>query len=149
MFILFEFACNKRKCAHHGAGDECIYIYRKNNTVVLQWRHNGHDYVSNHQRHDCLLNRLFRCRSKKTSKFRVTGLCAGNSPVTGEFPAQMASSAENVSVWWRHHLPVLTWIPWCSKFHRMTHSNELLHGNRILVSTLSTPLWKQWLHFCE
>ena len=30
-------------------------------------------------------------------------LCAGNSPVTGEFPAQMASNAENDSVWWRHH----------------------------------------------
>ena len=42
-------------------------------------------------------------RSKKTSKLRVTGLCAGNSPVTGEFPAQMASNAENVSIWWRHH----------------------------------------------
>ena len=27
---------------------------------------------------------------KETSKFRVTGLCAGNSPVTGEFPAQRA-----------------------------------------------------------
>ena len=34
-------------------------------------------------------------RSKKTSKLRVTGLCAGNSPVAGEFPAQMASNAEN------------------------------------------------------
>ena len=33
----------------------------------------------------------------------VTGLCAGNSPGTGEFPAQMASYAENVSIWWRHH----------------------------------------------
>ena len=42
-------------------------------------------------------------RSKKTSKLRVTGLCAGNSPVTGEFPTQRASSAENVSIWWRHH----------------------------------------------
>ena len=41
--------------------------------------------------------------SKKTSKLRVTGLCAGNSPGTGEFPAQMASDAENVSIWWRHH----------------------------------------------
>ena len=70
---------------------------------ALQWRHNGHDDVSNHQPHDCLLNRLFRCRSKKTSKLRVTGLCVGNSPVTGEFPAQMASNAENVSIWWRHH----------------------------------------------
>ena len=44
--------------------------------------------VSNHQPHDCLHNRLFRRRSKKISKLCVTGLCAGNSPVTGEFPAQ-------------------------------------------------------------
>ena len=28
----------------------------------------------------------------------------GNSPVTGEFPAQMATNAENVSIWWRHHV---------------------------------------------
>ena len=38
----------------------------------------------------------------KTSKFRVTGLCEGNSPVTGEFPTQRASNAKNVSIWWRH-----------------------------------------------
>ena len=69
----------------------------------LRWRHNDHAGVSNHQSHGCLLNRLFRCKSKKTSKLRVTGLCAGNSPGTGEFPAQMASYAENVSIWWRHH----------------------------------------------
>ena len=30
-------------------------------------------------------------------------ICAGNSPVPGEFPAQMACNAENVSIWWRHH----------------------------------------------
>ena len=63
----------------------------------------GRDSVSNHQLHDCLPNSLFRGRSKKTSKFHVTGLCAGNSPGTGEFPAQMASNVENVSIWWRHH----------------------------------------------
>ena len=72
-------------------------------THSLQWRHNEHDSVLNHQSHDCLLNRLFRRRSKKTSKLRVTGLCVGNSPETGESPAQMASNAENVSIWWRHH----------------------------------------------
>ena len=71
--------------------------------LSLQWRHNGRSSVSNHQPHDCLLNRLFQRRSKKTSKLRVTGLCAGNSPGTGGFPAQMASNAENVSIWWRHH----------------------------------------------
>ena len=69
----------------------------------LQWRHNDYDGVSNHQPHGCFLKHLFRRRSNKTSKLRVTGLCAGNSPVTGEFPAQRASNAENVSIWWRHH----------------------------------------------
>ena len=48
-------------------------------TISLYWRHNGHNCVSNHQPHDCLLNRLFRQRSKKSSKLRVTGLCAGSS----------------------------------------------------------------------
>ena len=47
----------------------CIYDY-----FVLRWRHNGSDSVSNHQPHHCFPNRLFRRRSKKTSKLRVTGL---------------------------------------------------------------------------
>ena len=70
---------------------------------TLQWRHNWRDGVPSHRPHDCLLNRLFRCRSKKTSKLRVTGLCEGYSPATGEFPAQRASNAEIISIWWRHH----------------------------------------------
>ena len=73
-------------------------------TASLQWRHNERDCVSNHQSHHCLLNGLFRRRSKKTSKLRVTGLCEGNSPVTGELPAQKASNAENISMWWRRHV---------------------------------------------
>ena len=32
------------------------------------------------------------------AEFRVTGLCVGNSPVTGEFPAQMASNAEKGTI---------------------------------------------------
>ena len=80
-----------------------------NNDVII-------DGVSNHQPRDCLLKRLFRRRSKKTSKLRVTGLCVGNSPGTGEFTAQMASNAENFSIWWRHHVPsqrpVYVSMPW-------------------------------------
>ena len=53
--------------------------------------------VSNHQSHDCLLKRLFRRRSKKTPKLRVTGLCAGNSPVTGEFPHKEPVTRETFS----------------------------------------------------
>ena len=49
-------------------------------TKSLQWRHNDHDGVSNHQPRGCLLKRLYMRWSKKTSKLRVTGLCEGNSP---------------------------------------------------------------------
>ena len=42
-------------------------------------------------------------KHQSSAKLRVTGLCAGNSPGTGEFTAQMASNAENVSIWWRHN----------------------------------------------
>ena len=73
--------------------------------TTLQWRHNGSGCVSNHQRLNCLLNCWFRRRSKKTSKLRVTGLCAGNSPVPDESPHKRASNAEKVSsIWWRHHV---------------------------------------------
>ena len=76
----------------------------------LQWRHNECDGVSKHQPHECLLSRLFRRRSKKTSKLRVTGLCEGNSPVTGEFPSQRASNADDVFIWWRHHDGDRCWL---------------------------------------
>ena len=97
---------------------------RHNFIISLEWRHNGRDGVSNHQPHECLLNRLFRRRSKKTPKLRVTGLCEGNSPVTGEFPAQMASNAENASIWWRHHVMMM----------------ESWHGNS---SRFTGPLWRE------
>ena len=125
----------------------------------LLWRHNGCDGVSNHQPHDCLLNRSFRRRSKKTSKLRVTGLCVGNSPVTDEFPAQKASDAENASIWWRHHL----WRVWHATGHRLSqillklnlycyalqlHNVKIWHwGNRHGKSILSiqiTPPAKLW-----
>ena len=64
-----------------------MYITQLNfcgQNTSLQWRRNGRDGVSTHQPHNCLLNRLFVRRSKKTSKLRSTGLCEGNSPVTGE-----------------------------------------------------------------
>ena len=76
-------------CVSNGYLHYCRY-----GSYSLLWRNNGQDGISNHQAQDCLLNRLFRRRSKKTPKLRVTGICAENSPVTGEFPAQMASAAK-------------------------------------------------------
>ena len=77
----------------HALSSCMILCYFFNATIeklrsTLQWHHNESDGFSNHRRHECLLNRLFRRRSKKKSKLRVTGLCQRNSPVTGEFPTQ-------------------------------------------------------------
>ena len=88
-----------------------VALGQLNAACIIQWRHNERDGVSNHQPCDYLLKRLLRRRSKKTSKLRVTGLCEGNSLVTGEFPAQRASNAENFSTWWRHHDPLRTRWP--------------------------------------
>ena len=98
---------------------------------TLQWRNNERDGVSHHRRLDCLLNGLFRRRSKKTSKLRVTGLCEPNSSVTGEFPAQRASNATNVSIWWSDQgvssWIMNSWIGWKYKIVQREHlPSELL-----------------------
>ena len=106
---------------------------------TLHWRHNDHDGVSNHQPLGCLLNRSFRRRSKKTSKLRVTGLCVRNSPETSEFPAQMASNAENVSIWWRHHEQSCRCASYMSepKHWTLKRSFWILHPKQYKVRSLS------------
>ena len=108
---------------------------------TLRWRHNGHDCVSNHQPRHCLLNRLLERRSKETSKLRVTGLCAGNSPgpvnsphkgpVTRKmFPFDDAIMNSAAS------------IPLRAKFFR-GNINIYLHFMSFLHIDL-TLIWKHW-----
>ena len=78
-----------------------VLICAELHSFALHWCRNERRCVSNHQPHDYVLNCLFRRRSKITSKVRATGLCAGDSSVTGEFSVQRASNAENDSIWWR------------------------------------------------
>ena len=97
----------------------------------LQWHHNECDCDSNRRRLDCLLSRLFRPSSRKTSKLRVTGLCEGNPPVTGGFPSDRVNNAENVSNWWRHHATMshclVRDIPWFAM--STENSNLRIHRN--------------------
>ena len=39
---------------------------------------------------------------RKHQSSALLAFVQGNSPGTCEFPAQMASDAENASIWWRH-----------------------------------------------
>ena len=109
---------------------------------TLQWRHNGWDSVSNQQPHDCLLNHFFlRADQRKHQSSASLAFVWGihrwpvNSPVTGEFPAQMASNAENVSIWWRHHdlFKCVTWV-----------QQERISVFILLEFTLGGPLCQHW-----
>ena len=64
--------------------------------------------ASRHRCFDRLLNRLFRRRSKKISNLhRVTDLCVGKSPVTGELIPAQRSSRQQVRGWWER--PTAMW----------------------------------------
>ena len=62
----------RRKSLYGGFSMRFSALYgRVSDSVPLQWRNDERCGVSNHQPHDCLLKRLFRCRSKKASKLCV------------------------------------------------------------------------------
>ena len=104
-------------------------------------------------------------RSKKTSKIRVTGLCAGDSSVTGEFPTQRANHAEKVSVWWRHDdnkkyhgsigevvaplswrsLQVrITWIVWATIQNHYAVSTCMMTSSKGNISRVTGPLCRDF-----
>ena len=142
----------------------------------LQWCHNEHDGVSNHQPHGCLLDHLFRHRSKKTSRLQDTP-----GPLWGEFngdqwiPAQMASNMEKISIWWHHHVAGVIHHLWSSPksdWYTKVTSNQWTHMSmsskypskyqlfhwtdlRLCHKYLETEMlsfWElkfcQWLHRC-
>ena len=109
--------------------------------LALQWCHNERDGVSDHRRLGGLFSRLFKRRSKETSKLHVTGLCAGNSPVTGEFPSQRTSNAENVFMWCRHH------GLWTSNSNSPTPSCAITYPCHDFNTRLAKPtlLWENYV----
>ena len=70
---------------------------------TLQWRHNGQVNVSNHQRLNFYLTVSTDIDQRKHQSSASLAFVRGI-----EFAAQMASNAENVPIWWRHHVSHLT-----------------------------------------
>ena len=78
---------------------------KRHSVCSLQWCYNERHMASQITTLAIVFPSVYsRHRSKKISKLRVTGLCEGNLPVTGEFPTQRYSNSENVSIWWRRHV---------------------------------------------
>ena len=117
---------------------ECDIHHRP--LYTLQWLHNERNGISNYQPLNCLLNRLFKAQIKQTSKPHVTGLCEGNSQVTGEFPAQKASNAENVSIWWHDHVYNHTSIVQGSSIEQ-NYQNHKIYDAMLQVFCIAYRLW--------
>ena len=88
-----------------------IYAWQRS-LFPLKWRHNERNDGSNHQRHDCVLNRLFRRRSKKTPKLHVTDLCEAvallRNDVSHWLGACLESALSLYYSWTPHYL--MMWI---------------------------------------
>ena len=94
-------------------------------SMTLHWRHDERDAVSNHQPHDCLPNVYSGPDEKENIK------APRHWPLCGDrwIPRTMASNAENVSIWWRHHEKDPLWllvvdIQYCS----LTLSHRFYHA---------------------
>ena len=71
----------------------------------------------------------------------------GNSPVAGEFPAQMASNVENVSIWWRHH-DKLVYSSQSWKYEQ--RPTQLINPSPVFSDTLQWLIaWKCFAFYSE
>ena len=124
-----------------------IYFYISWNTFLsieicfgsLQWRHSRRDGFQ------ITSLTIVYLTAYSGSKLRVTGLCAGNSPVTGEFPVQMASNAEKISIWWRHRVE---WCLSCSNINMFLDIRGVLVYKNIKnypLANLCHHWFRQWL----
>ena len=148
-------------------------VVRFQGVCVLLWRHNERDGVSNHQPHECLLNCKFRHRSKKTSELRVTGVCAGNSPVNSPYKGpvtrkmfpfvdvmggadfvmnKLTSGTDlldgsegpfSLTFFW-HYLNWMKILFYSSKFKYMTTKNVCMTPDMLSVSLMTSTAALQW-----
>ena len=95
----------------------------------------------------------YRAQIKENLKAPRHWPLSGNSPVTGEFPAQMASNAENVYTWWRHHVynqVNAEYRNFLDKFkrHWMINSREKIEMATIgnYISEFRTSIITKWRH---
>ena len=128
---------------HFPGSDGCIVYHMICTNTTLQWRHNGRDGISNHQPDNCLLDHLIRCRSKKTWKLRVTGLCAENSSgrvnSLHKWPVmQNMFPFDDVIMIMQKEITLK--LPWIDNWNNISSEGNLTHWGRvthICISKLS------------
>ena len=100
----------------------------------LQRCHNERDSFSNHQRLNGLLNRLFRRRSKETSKLRVTGLCGGihRSPHKGPVTRKMFPLDDVIMYFFSRNYFVMNYKIMCleTKYKIVSYSQDYIINHK-------------------
>ena len=97
----------------------------------LRWRHNERYDVSNHQPLDCLLNRLFKHRSKKTSKLPSLAFVSGihrwpvNSPHRGPVTRTMFPF-DDVITQSVHNLVIFTMVSFKQVYTHLDILNSMM-----------------------
>ena len=136
--------------------------WRRTGHSPLHWRHNDHDGVSDHHAASRLFTQPFiQTQIKEDIKApRHWPLC-GEFTGTGEFPAQRTSYAENVSIWWRHHVKTINdGDPVQQRTYRrlqgpvkMFHWILNISSSKLCLKSTHLKLqqWQRFLHFflCE
>ena len=103
-------------------------------TRFLTGNNSGH-ILTNHHPHGCLLNRLLRRRSKKTSKLCVTGLCEGNSPHNRPVTRKNFPFDDVIMPYreWSVQLSILTYVKTCTlhvcSWKHVRYHSKYTYGN--------------------
>ena len=125
-------SCNTMLCLNLISSiSKCIILMY---VILKRW------CISNYQKAYNMFMSYFWITAKKISKFRITSLLWGVTPVTGAFPSQMSSNAESISISWYHvqcdhiildHLYSVQW-PWHSVY--FDHDKIGYHADRRLIT---------------
>ena len=94
-----------RLCDQYTIEPKYTTVFSRTNNYIIATS-NEHQDILIHLLFACLISSLFKHTPKKTSKLCITGLSKGNSQVSGWFPLQRASNAENDFISWCHHLSI-------------------------------------------
>ena len=92
---------------------QVLYLQREHSVTsnsfmkTSQWRHNERDRVASQITSLTIVYSTVYSGvdQRKHQRSALLAFVRRIHPsVTGEFPAQKASNAENISIWWRHHI---------------------------------------------
>ena len=111
-------------------------------TMTLQWHHNEHDGILNHQPYDCLLNHLFSLSSRKTPKFCITGLYTYNGH-TGDWWIPCTEGQLHGKCFL---LMMSSWINSCKTGKRQLKKLNSFWYQKIMMNT-STRHWSMFCHW--